>query len=223
MLSAGDVRSREEALDEIRAVSDVEAIPALEDLTLVRKLTSHARFEIALHVGLAFVDALNAMQDDAATQSLLRHAGLAPISDIREAAGEALKRRSLHGYVPQLLAQLSMPIESSFRVVSEDDGSVHYWHSLYRQGRDANWSIEGRSSLIQHDFDGATLFVGDDRRTVLGVDRESDASVAARMGHVASQSRIRYASSAITTEQQVARMNEETAAINGGWSRSCNK
>ena len=35
-----------------------------------------------------------------------------------------------------------MPIESSYRVQTDPDGSVHYLHSLYREGSEKDWKHE---------------------------------------------------------------------------------
>ena len=47
-----------------------------------------------------------------------------------------------------------MPIESSFSVTTDSDGSVHYRHSLYREGPESDWSADLRRSAMQHDLGG---------------------------------------------------------------------
>lgn len=213
LLSAGDLNSRDQALNEIRALREPGAIPALEKVTLDARLATNADFERAMRMGLALVEALDEQPEQAATDSLLRHATTSPIGSVRRDASDALKRRSPHGYVPQLIGRLTMPIESSYRLIADRDGSVQYWHSLFREGRDANWSIEGRSSLVQLDFNGSTWLLDDDQ-SVVGERRQSDAEVAAKKSTVATRTRGRYAVRAAKTEQQVARINQSIAAAN---------
>lgn len=212
LLAAGDVRSRDAALKEIRANRELSAIPAFETVTLHAKLDNNAEFERAMQMGLAFVAALDKHPEQAATDSLLRHAAVAPVESVRQAAAAALKRRSPHGYVPPLLSLLSMPFESSFRMTTDSEGGVHYWHSLYREGRETNLSIESRNSLLQHDFHGSTVFLNPGG--VAGVARESDAAIAMRKGRVAKRALANYANLAAATEQQVAQVNAQTTALN---------
>ena len=212
LLDAGDVRSRDAALAEIRTNTKLAAIPAFEEVTLESQLETNAEFERTLQFGLAFVAALEKQPDQAATDSLLRHAAAAPVESVRDAAAAALRRRSPYGFVPQLLALLTMPFESSFRITTDDEGGVHYWHSLYREGRDANLSIESRNSLIQHDFRGATVFVGE--AGPMGVAKESDSAISRRKARAAERSHTIYASLAASTEQQVARLNAEATSTN---------
>lgn len=213
MLDAGDINSRDAALDEIRAVRDLDAIPAVEALTLNTKLSTNAQFERSLEIGLAFVAALAQQLDQRATDSLLRHAAVAPIASVRGAAVAALKRRSPHGYIPGLLSLLTMPFESTFRTTTDNEGGVHYWHSLYREGRDVNLSIETRNSLVQHDFDEATAIV--DQGNVVGVAKESDQTIAVRKARTAQRSLTKYANIAAATEGQVAQINHQATTTNG--------
>ena len=226
LLSAGDVRSRDQALGEIRALRDANAIAALEEKTLGTRLTNHQRFERSMQISLALISALDTMAGQRATYSLVRHSVLSPIADVRTAAIDALKKRPPHDYVPVLLASLSMPIESSFRVATDTDGSVHYWHSLYREGPDANWSFEGRNSAMQHDLRGPTFLAIDDyregdpflrrpKRTSYRLGAATTPAVAAEMASVAADNRQRFAGAAITAEQQIEEINRAALAANG--------
>ena len=208
LLSAGDVLSRDKALDDIRSLRNAHAIPALEDVTLEQKLATNGEFERSMQIGLALVEALDEMRGQAATESLLRHAVASPIASVREPAIEALKQRPPHDYVPQLLDALAMPIESSFRIATDSDGSVHYWHSLYREGQDANWSFEGRRSAMQHDLHGPLDVTIDDRvrnqTSVVRFPAATNPAVTAEMAAVASQNQRRFGSQAVTAQQQIA-------------------
>jgi hypothetical protein len=150
LLAAGDLASRDQALGEIRAITDAHAIPILEDVTLNQRLSTNRQIEHSMQVGLAFVQALDKMPEHAATESLVRHAVLSPISDVRASASNALKQRLPHDYLPLLLDSLDMPIESSFKITASEDGTVNYSHSLYRVGPTADWSSETIRGAWQH-------------------------------------------------------------------------
>ena len=211
MLSAGDLNSRDLALGEIRTLHDPVAIPALEDVTLDPHLATNAEFERTIQMGLALIEALDQMPGQTATKSLIRHAVVAPVRSVRAAAVAALKKRPPHDYVPLLLAALSMPIESSFRVATDADGSVHYWCSLYREGPDADWSFEARRSAMQFDLAGPLDVTIDDRvlkkKSVVRIPAGTNPAVTAEMAAVAVQNQRRFGAQAVSAEQQVAAMN----------------
>jgi hypothetical protein len=218
MLAAGDLASRKAALDEIRQVRDAEALPAIEAITLDRALATNEVFERSLAMGQALVAALDETPSPAATQSLLRHAVFAQIKSVREASIAALKQRPLHDYAPALLSLLAMPVESSYRVVSDADGSVHYFHSLYREGPLSDWSFEGRRSAMQIDLQGSTLLnidnqiTGEQSQELHGA--ANNPLLRAEMAAVAQANQQQFGSQALSAQQQVAAANRATAAVN---------
>ncbi len=218
LLSAGDLASRNAALAEIRQLRDPLAIPAIEEITLERSLDTNEQFERSLAMGQALVEALDEMPARAAKRSLLRHAVFAPVKTVREASIAALKKRPPHDYVPALLSLLAMPVESSYRVVSDADGSVHYFHSLYREGPDADWSFEGRLSAMQEDLRGPTVVTVDNQITdEVASERFGAANnplVRAEMASVARINQQQFGAQAISAQQQVAAANRATAATN---------
>jgi hypothetical protein len=210
---ADELDVREQALDEIRAVKDIHAIAALEEVTLDPDLSNELQTTRSRQFSLAVVEALDVMPDQAAAESLVRHAVFAPLEDVRGAAIDALKNRVLHDYVPLLLSGLSMPIESWCRIATDPDGSVHYQHSLYVDGRQADWAVEASRSAWQHDLHSRPFFAFRDGR-VIPMAAESDASVAARKSLVAAQSQRRFVAAAKLVEQQVEGFNHNAAAMN---------
>lgn len=218
LLAAGDLKSRNEALQEIRELKDVHAVAALEQITLDRELKTNDQFERCQQVSEAWLAALGAMPEQAATLSLVRHAVFSPLASIRDAATAALKERSPHDYVPTLLSALAMPLESTYRVVTDTDGSVHYFHSLYREGPTADWSFEGRLSAMQHDLQGPTLVTVDDEirkeKTTELHTAANNPIVRAEMASVAQTNRQRFGSQALSAQRQVAAANRATAAAN---------
>jgi hypothetical protein len=83
MLSAGDLKSRKEALAEIRALREPHAVAAIEEITLGTPLGTNSKFERCLEVSEAFVAALDDTPGQAATGSLLRHAVLSSLKSVR--------------------------------------------------------------------------------------------------------------------------------------------
>jgi Pretoxin HINT domain len=218
LLSAGDIQSRDQALEEVRQLRDVHAIAALEEITLDGKLTTNDDFEQCLKFSEAWLAALEEMPEQPATLSLARHAAFSPLASIRVAATEALKDRSLHDFVPQLLSALAMPIESTYRIVTDTDGSVHYFHSLYREGPLADWSFEGRLSAMQHDLQGPTDVTIDNRvRGEVIHERFGAANnplVRAEMASVARGNQQQFGSQATAAQRQIAAANRATEAAN---------
>ncbi len=207
--------TRNFVLGEIRAVSDAEAIPAFERLTLAVDELSPAQGQQRQDLSLAFVGALDAMSDHAATQSLVRHAVLSRFPEVRGEAADRLRDRPRHDVVPLLLDGLAAPIESSFRVVADDDGSVHYLHSIYREGPFANWSHRASHSIHQQASPAriAARLTNDDNPLSVEAAVE-DTRTAAVSAAAANRSATRYQQEAMVAEREFAKANEATQALN---------
>jgi tetratricopeptide (TPR) repeat protein len=95
-----DHPSDQEVLKQIRAVRDPAAIFALE------RGLAHSGQDACL----AVIDALTAMPQQLATESLLRAALFSAYEKVSHEATYALKSRSLYSYVPVLLSAMKMPI-----------------------------------------------------------------------------------------------------------------
>lgn len=218
MLSAGDLKSRNEALAEIRSVREAAVFPALEEVTLDRELVSNAEFEQCLWISEALLGALDEMPGAAASESLVRHALFSPLTSVRDASVSALKKRPPHDYVPQLLAALAMPIESTHRVVTDSSGSVHYFHSLYREGQTTDWSFEGRLSAMQHDLAGPTFVRIDDRIrgevTDMRFAARNNPAIQAEIAAVAADNEQNFAQKANAAETQIESINRASTVAN---------
>lgn len=218
MLSVGDLKSRNEALAEIRAVREAALLPAIEQVTLDQNLTTNAKFEHCLWISEALLDGLGETPGAFASESLARHAIFSPLESVRAAAVAALKKRSPHGFVPQLLAALAMPVESSYRVVTDSDSSVHYFHSLYREGQYADWSFEGRLSAMQHDLNGPVLVTipgkngGADQKFRLNA--ANNPVVRAEMASIARTNEQQFNAQGVTAQTQIANANRATISAN---------
>ncbi|MEX0611757.1 MAG: polymorphic toxin-type HINT domain-containing protein [Pirellulales bacterium] len=214
-VASSDPGKREAALDEIRAITSPDVIPGLEAVTLGRDAGRKNTSEECREICLAFLEALAKMPEPAATESLVRHAVFSPAKDVRTAAIEKLKSRPQLEYVPLLLSGLAMPIESSFYVRTDPDGSVHYTHSLYREGADKDWSMDARLSAMQYDL-GSRRTVWDVPTQTLEIGPQTGAEPAAlrRKAAVASSYQNRFGNAAVSTERQVWQANETAEALN---------
>jgi Pretoxin HINT domain len=203
---------REQVLDEIRAIDAPAAIATIESVTLAGDPRDNGGSAWRSDMSLAFVTALEAMTDHAATVSLARHAVLSPFDTVRQSAAERLRYRSLHDFVPGLLDALAMPVESSFRVVTGEDGSVRYLHTLYREGSHADWSGQRMRTALQRPVSRRILarLAGDMELP----DPADEARLASRAAVSASRASTGYAREAAAVDAQVAAMNQATAALN---------
>ncbi len=212
-VSGHDVPAHDAALAEIRAIKDLDAIPSLESVTLGRDANDIKHAEECLQISMAFIEALNKMADQAATDSLVRHAVFSPGNKARALAIEELKPREQNSYVPMLLAGLAMPIESSFHVATDVNGNVHYSHALYREGADADWSYNLNKTTSQTDF-GSKITLFDTYTKEMQVGTVADARKTAKIAQVSSQAEQHYGSNIATTESNVARANEGAEELN---------
>jgi hypothetical protein len=93
------------ALEQLRAIRDPAAIPALETVFVKSKPA----------IVKQVLETIGDMPDQAATDALLRCAILADDEDIRQAAAVALKPRPVFSYVPTLIGALESPVEVQFQ------------------------------------------------------------------------------------------------------------
>jgi hypothetical protein len=215
-VAGGDAAARDAALEEIRGLIDPSALPILEKVTLGRQATNKdGADESRRQISLALIDALGEMEDQAAVVSLASHSVFSDFVDVRESAAQKLQALPKHDYVPLLLGALAMPLESSFSVKSESDGSVHYWHSLYREGPERDWSFDGRLSAMQHNL-GGRRYTSDAQTGQLeeGGLVESEDTLAGRKSAVVARYQDRYATFAAATESQVWNANQATELLN---------
>ena len=214
-VSGHDVTTREAALAEIRAITEKDAIPSLEDVTLGRDAGDPRHADECLQIGLEFLDALQKMPGQPATESLARHAVFAAGDKARASAIAKLKLRDQHDYVPMLLSGLGMPFESSFSLTTGPDGSVHYFHSLYREGPESDWSMESQRAAIQHEYGSQDwkldIHTG---KAYPGPRTESSIVTGAKKANLASANQRRYGTVAAATESKVARANEAVETLN---------
>ncbi len=205
-------------LDEIRSVDDVAAIPAFEKATLPADLSSSPKDKSLAprRLSLAFLDALKDMTGIDGTNSLMRYGVLSQFTDVRAEAIATLRYRPLTDYVPTLLENLEAPIQSQVRVVNDPDGSVHYLHSMYRQGPFADWSYKSERSIFQPTSLGAMaaslIPVSTNASNVINIGGNTQAGGLSEAA--ARQSARRFEQEITADERQVAQSNQKSAALN---------
>ena len=210
-----DLPAHDAALKEIQAIARLDSIPSIEAVTLGRDAYDMDHAEECVQIAVAFLDALANMQEQASTESLVRHAVFSPGKKARNAAIEKLKPRPQSDYVPLLLNGLAMPLESSFNVRANPDGSVFYSHSLYREGQDRDWSSELSNSAIQNDLGGRHTHIDFKTKTITeGPPNGAWPGEIAKRNKIASRYANRYANAAASTEAKVAELNASTEAFN---------
>ena len=214
-VSGQDSAARDAALAEIGSVSDAEAIPSIEVLTLGREPRDRRSVRRLLKNHNCFRRRLGKMQGQAATESLARHAVFAADESTRKLAVEKLKPRDQHDYMPLLLSALGMPIEASYSVTTGPDGSVHYLQSLFREGPDSDVAWDSQHSAIQRDLsDGVAQIDRNNKTLQVGRTLEAKFRTEVRKEALATAYQYRYASDAAATESKVAQANKAAETLN---------
>ncbi len=112
-----------EARDALSSVDNPLLIPALESLTA----------EGSEEIGHCVVASLAKMPAQAATDSLARHAVYAELPEVRREASQALRSRSLYGYVPTMLFAMQQPTEVQFDSFAINGQMLHRL-TLFQKG-----------------------------------------------------------------------------------------
>ena len=205
-IAGRDVSAHDAALDKIRAIDRLDAIPSIEDVTLGRDAFNLKHAEECLQISVAFIEALDKMPEYTAAQSLVRHAVLSPGNKARALATAALKRRPQSDFVPSLLAGLSMPIESNYNVSTDADGNLRYTHSLYQEGANSDIAVDANYATIRHVLPGRDLAYS--TRREIWEDR-----TAIELGTSVRQQQLQYGRTIAVVESEVARSNRASEEL----------
>jgi len=119
------------AIKKLRAKVDVSAVNTLE-------MVLSNRNEITARVA---VEAISAIPELEATESLVRHASLCRWQSVRNRAIEELSSRNHTQVVPLLLATLENPLEIRFGTGVGADGVIRTGRFVFQEGRSANTMI----------------------------------------------------------------------------------
>jgi hypothetical protein len=111
------------ALEQLRAVEDIEAIPALVEV-LSRDDGALSRELVAILDRMACPDATLALAWLAASETQ---------EEVRNSATERLRDKPLHDFVPHLLAAMQPVVDSSYEIRVNQAGNVTYEHELSRK------------------------------------------------------------------------------------------
>ena len=116
---------REVARQQLAAVQDAAAVPALE-LVFCGDSEPMAR---------AGVNQLAAMSVADASLALARQALFSPWEPVRKAAVDKLKNRNRETYVPELLSATASPTQSRIDLFQDPAGRLLYRHAFYQPGQ----------------------------------------------------------------------------------------
>ncbi|QDU88257.1 hypothetical protein Pla175_16310 [Pirellulimonas nuda] len=153
-IARDDTPDAQLALDEVRTFDRLEAIPAMEEVSLAPAPARQRDADARRRFSLAFVEALSAHSDQAATESLARHALASPFEEVRNEATWQLAERPWHNFVPMLLDELQPKVELWQNVSVTPGGDVHYQAEIEVAGREADYGLEIRDSVWAHDLEG---------------------------------------------------------------------
>lgn len=116
--------ARQDAIDELARLYRPEMLPMLEEV-----------FSLGNEAGAtAMVEVLENLEEQAATNSLIRHAVFSPWEKVRGAAATKLQPRSPFTWVPHLLAGLDAPVVGEVEVLTLPGGTTSRTITLFRDG-----------------------------------------------------------------------------------------
>ncbi len=118
------IKKQEAAAQQILALSDATAIPAMEDILSADENTAKL-----------VVKALSNMKETEAAVSLARHSVFSPFASVREEAALALQDRPFADFVPVMLSAMYLPVMSFLDVEMSEQGRLVYRHRFLREGQ----------------------------------------------------------------------------------------
>ena len=126
---------RQQAKAELKAITDRDALPALENVLGNADLES-ARL---------LVEILGQFRSHQAADGLARLAVLSPWKAVRQEAVEQLRSRPYGAYVPELLASMRTPVAAKARLLV-GGGGVHLWERFSSETQTARQVFDRQSS-----------------------------------------------------------------------------
>ena len=134
----GNQTGRKAALEELRALSDPGAIPALESA-----FATNGDSQTGTELNRLLIETVGRMAHPTATEVLLRLAVASDSAQTRAAAAAELKKRPMFTYVPRLIAAFpdSITTESCNQVYVNPDGTVTSQVQILQKGRNAEFYI----------------------------------------------------------------------------------
>jgi len=149
----GTPKQLDEALRSLKELKDPEAIPALENVFVVNENSPKST-----QLNLLLVETVSRMPQPEATQVLLRRALIADAEEVRVAATEALKKRPMHAYVPQLVAAIPSTLKTQFHIRLLPNGTVIHEHEVLLEGQKSDFSIVYETFIHPADANAVRTF-----------------------------------------------------------------
>jgi hypothetical protein len=145
--AAAEMRQWESTLRKIRRAlsyrsqkyrqAATERLLAIDDPTVVGPMeTLFSRYSEEL--ARLMVDALASMKAAEASLALARQGMFSPWENVRQAAGQRLRGRDLHSFVPELLAAMGSSVQSQAELYRAPTGRLVYRHTFTREGQEEN-------------------------------------------------------------------------------------
>ncbi len=142
-IESNNPKRLDEALRALDELKDPDALPALEAV-----FAGNAASDVNDRLNQLLITVADRMSVPEATAVLLRRAVVADAASVRLAACEALKKRPMHTYVPELLAAMPGRIKTKFNVFTLPDGSVTHEHEVQLEGPDGIVSMTYESMAL---------------------------------------------------------------------------
>ncbi|HEV2968361.1 MAG TPA: polymorphic toxin-type HINT domain-containing protein [Pirellulales bacterium] len=166
-LDEGTAAAKAQATAEMKTVRDPGIIPALEWADATDAVKPPSNRDAATPFQQQAIALLGHLPPQRATYSLVEHAVMARQSEVRSAATDQLKARSLYDFVPILLAGLANPIEFDY--------ATSFDHNLGLSASRAVVSQEGPDAIRQVEYSDSTsglrpTFVGGLHTVVSGTE-----------------------------------------------------
>jgi len=143
---------RENAAEQLLAINDPEAAPAIESVL----------WDEGQDAGHLMVRALGAIASHEVSLTLARQALLSPLRAIRNAAAQQLQTRDADSYVPALLSMMYTPVTSRTEVFRTRGGRTLFRHTYSREGQDSREML-----VMDTAYRRIALPGGDGRQTML--------------------------------------------------------
>ncbi len=125
-VSSPNIAKRTAAVDQVLAIADAGALPALQAILAPRGEEQQ----------LLVLQVCANLADPSATDLIARHAVVSPSLKIRQTAAEMLKTRDQAAYVPLLISAMYSPVVARAEAISLPDGAIGLRQGFWREGAD---------------------------------------------------------------------------------------
>ena len=127
---------------ELVDLRDLSALPALEGVLAVD--FQNEKYD---RLNLALIEVVDKIPHPDATQILLRRSVNAESLAVRKAACDALRKRSMSSFVPQLIAAIPDTVKTNFRIYTMPNGTVLHEHEIRRETQQGTQTLTYQSTV----------------------------------------------------------------------------